>query len=262
LPVGAIDEPLVLAVLKPIWATKTVTAGRVRTRIAAVLDFANAAGYRSGTNPARWEGNLEHLLRRPEKIATVKHMPALPYAELPTFMTELRGVAGVAARTLEFTVLTAARTGEVIGARWSELDLVNAVWTVPAARMKAGKEHRVPLAQQSVALLRALPREGDMVFPGTKAGSAIGNVAMFRVLKALRPDITVHGFRSTFRVWAEERTAFPAIVPELALAHAVGSAVERTTLYDHRVRLMQAWADFFDVPMVAPAVLPLRRERA
>ena len=230
------------------------------------MDFAVACGYRSaGPNPARWKGHLEHLLPKPDKITVVKHMPSLPYAELPAFMAELRAVPGVAARALEFTVLAAARTGETLGAQWSELDLEQCVWTVPGQRMKTGKPHRVPLSRQCIELLRALPREGEFVFVGAKAGRPVGNVAMYRVLRQLR-SVTVHGFRSTFRVWAEERTSFAAAVAEQALAHRVGSAVERayqrSTLYDQRTRLMQAWADFACTPSVVGAVAPLRGSRS
>jgi integrase len=261
LPVAAIDEPLVLSVLQPVWASKTITAKRVRLRIASVLDFAAAAGYRTGSNPARWEGHLEHLLAAPEKIVRVKHLNALPYSGLPAFLTELRACPGFPARALEFTILTAARTNEVIGARWSEIDLNAPQWTIPAERMKMGREHRVPLAKQAIALLRALPREGEFVFVGSKAGRPIGEIAMWRVLRRLRADTTVHGFRSTFRDWAEERTSFPAVVAEQALAHTIGNATERayrrTTLFDHRIRLMQAWADFCDKPHAAQ-VTPIR----
>jgi integrase len=180
-PITAIDEALVLATLQPLWLHKTITAQRLQRRIASVLDFAVACGYRSaGPNPARWKGNLEHLLPRPGKITVVKHMPSLPHAELPTFMAELRAVPGIAARALEFTILTAARTGEALGAVWSELDLEAAVWTIPGARMKTGQPHRVPLSHQSVELLRALPRESELVFIGSKIGHAVGNVAMYR----------------------------------------------------------------------------------
>src|SRR5262249_8434814 len=261
-PVAAIDEALVLAVLQPLWTTKTITAGRVQQRIPSIMDFAVACGYRSaGPNPARWKGHLEHLLPKPDKITVVKHMPSLPYGELPGFMAELRAVPGTAARALEFLILTAARTGEAIAAAWSELDLDAAQWLIPGARMKTGKEHRVPLSTQAVELLRALPREGDVVFLGSKAGHRIGALAMYRVLKTLRRDITVHGFRSTFRTWTEERTSFPAVVAELSLAHSIGSAVEkayrRTDLIEQRARLMQAWADFCTMPVVERDVVPL-----
>jgi integrase len=261
-PVASIDEALVLATLQPLWLHKTVTAQRLQQRIKAIMDFAVAAGYRSaGPNPARWE-HLKHLLPAPDKITAVRHMASLPYTELPTFMAELCAVAGVAARALEFLILTATRTSEVLSAQWSEIDLDNAVWTIPGTRMKAGKEHRVPLSRQCIELLQALPREAESVFVGAKAGRPVGNVAMYRVLRQLRTDVTVHGFRSSFRVWAEERTSFPAVVAEQALAHRVGSAVERayqrSTLYEQRKRLMQAWADFACTPSVVGAVVSLR----
>jgi integrase len=264
-PVATIDEALVLATLQPLWTTKTITAQRLQQRIKAIMDFAVAAGYRSaGPNPARWE-HLRHLLPAPDKITNVRPMPALSYAELPVFMAELRAVLGVAARALEFTILTAARTNEVLGAQWSEIDLDAAQWTIPGERMKAGKLHRVPLSRQAVALLQALPREGEFVFVGAKAGRPVGNVAMYRVLRQLRSAITVHGFRSTFRTWAEERTSFPAVIAEEALAHTIGSAVQRayrrTDLLEKRTRLMQQWAEFCDTPIVAGAVVPLRGNR-
>jgi integrase len=264
LPVSSIDEALVLQVLQPIWLARTVTAKRLRRRIAAVMDFAAASGYRTGENPARWRGHLQHLLPSPEKIVTVQHFAALPYAELPAFMSELRAVPGSAARALEFLILTAARTGEVLGANWDEIDLDNRTWTLSAARMKAGREHRVPLSQQAMSLLRALPRDavGTVLFIGSKAGSAIGEDAMRDVLVGLRSGHTVHGFRSTFRTWAEEQTSFAAVVCEQALAHVVGSSVERsyrrTDLFLKRARLMQAWADFCNSPLGVRDATPLR----
>jgi integrase len=267
LPVAAVDEPMVLKVLAPIWATKTVTARRVRNRIAAVLDYAAASKYRSGSNPARWEGHLEHLLATPEKIAPVKSHAALPYAEIAGFLAELRKVEGVAARALEFTILTAARTGETIGATWDEIDLDEATWTVPAERMKADREHRVPLSDRAIEILRNLPREAgnDHVFIGVKAGSGISSIAMYRVLRRLRPDVVVHGFRSTFSTWAHETTAYAAHVIELCLAHTVGSAVERAyrrgDLFEKRRRLMADWAKHCAAPVKAGAVVPLRGKR-
>jgi integrase len=266
LPVAAVDEPLVLRVLPPIWKTKTITAKRIRNRIAAVLDYAAAAKYRSGSNPARWEANLEFLLPKPDKIATVKHHEALPYSEVATFMAELRQIEGVAARALEFLILTAARTGEVIGATWrNEIDLNTKTWTISAARMKASKEHRVPLSDRAVDILRSLPREpdNDAVFIGVKAGSAISSIAMYRVLKRLRPNVVVHGFRSTFSTWAHETTAFAGAVIEQSLAHTVGNAVERaykrSDLFDKRRKLMGAWAAYCDRSAKSGAVVPLRK---
>jgi len=264
LPVSAIDEALVLAVLRPIWHVRTITAKRVRRRIAAVMDYAAASGYRTGENPARWRGHLQHLLPSPEKITQVQHFAALPYAELPAFMSELRAVPGSAARALEFLILTAARTGEVLGATHDEIDLDNRTWTLSPARMKAGREHRVPLSRQAMLLLRTLPRDttGNSLFIGSRAGSAIAEDAMRDVLAALRPGLTVHGFRSTFRVWAEEQTSFAAVVCEQALAHNVGNATERvyrrTDLFAKRVRLMQQWADFCYTPLGVRDATPLR----
>ena len=265
LPVAAIDEALVLAVLRPIWRTKTVTAKRVRNRIAAVLDYASASKLRTGTNPARWEGHLEYLLPQPEKIATVKHLAALPYAEIAGFMAALRAAKGVAARALEFTILTAARTTEAIGARWEEFDLEAKTWTIPAARMKMKEKHRVPLSPRAVALLSALFTEADNphVFIGPNPGSAISSIAMYRVLRRLNPTVTVHGFRSTFSDWAHETTSYPNHVIELSLAHTVGNAVERAyrrgDLFDKRRKLMAAWAQYCSTVIPEGAVVPLRR---
>jgi integrase len=263
LPVSAIDEALVLQVLQPIWHTRTVTAKRVRRRIAAVMDFAAASGYRAGENPARWRGHLQHLLPSPEKIVTVQHFAALPYAELPALMSALRAVPGSAARALEFLILTAARTGEVLGATWDEIDLDNKGWVLSAGRMKTGREHRVPLSQQAMSLLRALPRDtGNYLFIGLKAGAAISEDGMRKVLVQLRPDLTVHGFRSSFRTWAEEQTSFAAVICEQALAHNVGNATERayrcTDLFAKRARLMQQWADFCNSPIDVRHATPLR----
>ena len=264
LPVSAIDEALVLQVLQPIWHTRTVTAKRLRRGVAAVMDYAAASGYRTGENPARWRGHLQHLLPSPEKITQVQHFAALPYAELPAFMSELRAVPGSAARALEFLILTAVRTGSVSGATRDEINLDSRSWVLSAARMKAGREHRVPLSQQAVSLLCALPRDatGNALFIGSRAGIAIGEAAMRDVLAGLRPGLTVHGFRSTFRTWAEERTSFPSVVAEQALAHTIGNAVERsyrrTTLYEQRARLMQQWADFCYTPLGVGAATPLR----
>jgi integrase len=271
LPVAAVDEPMVLKVLAPIWATKTVTARRVRNRIAAVLDYATASKYRSGSNPARWEGHLEHLLATPEKIAPVKSHAALPYGELAAFITDLRKVEGVAARALEFTILTAARTGETVGATWDEIDLDEATWTIPAERMKADREHRVPLSDRALEILRELPREADNphVFIGVKAGSGISSIAMYRVLRRLRDVVVVHGFRSTFSTWAHETTAYAAHVIELCLAHTVGSAVERAyrrgDFFEKRRRLMADWAKYCAAPLVraksGKVVVPMRSKR-
>jgi integrase len=264
LPVSAVDEPLILKILTPIWKQKTVTAKRVRNRIASVLDYAAAAKLRTGTNPARWEGHLEHLLPKPEKVRTRRHHAALPYREVASFMTQLRGVDGVAARALEFLALTASRTGEVVGAQWCEIDLGEQTWTVPPERMKAGKEHRVPLSDRAIELLKALPREAgnENVFIGVTLGSSISSNSMYRVMKRLRSDAVVHGFRSTFRTWADEQTSYPHHVVEQALAHTIGSAVERAyrrgDLFEKRAKLMQAWAAYCSAPIKTSAVVPIR----
>jgi integrase len=257
LPVQAIDTTLVLKVLEPIWKAKPETASRVRGRIEAILDSAKVRGLRLGENPARWRGHLDHLLPAKTKVRRVKHHAALPYADMPAFMAALRVQDGIAARALELTALTAARTGDTIGAAWDEVSLSEKVWTVPAERMKAGKEHRVPLSGRALAILgeaqRARLPESRYVFPGGKAGKPLSNMAMTELLRRMeRGDITVHGFRSTFRDWAAERTNFPNDVVEMALAHAVGDKVEaayrRGDLFEKRRRLMAEWAAYCNSP--------------
>lgn len=243
-----IAQAHVLAILEPIWTTKTETAVRLRSRIELVLDWATARKYRSGENPARWRGHLDHLLAKPSKAKKVVHHAALPFKEIGAFMKSLRDVTGVAARALEFTVLNAARSGEVRGATWDEVDLDAKVWTVPAARMKAGREHRVPLSEASLALLLSTPkdRRAGLLFPGSK-GQPLSDMSLTAVLRRMnRKDITVHGFRSTFRDWASETTSYPNEVVEMALAHTIGSAVEaayrRGDLFRKRQDLMVDWA--------------------
>jgi integrase len=253
LPVQAIDTALVLRVLEPVWTTKPETAGRVRGRIEAILDFAKARTWREGENPARWRGHLDKLLPARGKVRRVEHHAALPYAELPGFLLALREQEGVAARALEFAVLTAARTGETIGARWSEIDLLDKTWTVPAARMKAGREHRVPLSARALAILEEISahRKADdgFVFAGGKPGLPLSNMAFLMLLRRMeRGDLTAHGFRATFKTWASERTAFQNEIIEAALAHVVGSKVEqayqRGDMFEKRRRLMDAWARY------------------
>lgn len=253
LSVAAIDTGLVLKVIEPIWQTKTETANRVRGRIESVLDWATVRGYRTGDNPARWKGHLDNVLPARSKIAPHKHHRALPYRDIPEFMTALGQREGFGARALEFTILTAARTGEVIGARWGEIDLKEKIWTVPAGRMKAAKEHRVPLSDRAVAILKALPREAEFVFPGGRKGAPISNMAMAELLKRMeRLDITVHGFRSAFRDWAAEKTTYANHVVEMALAHAIAdkseAAYRRGDLLPKRVPLMAAWARYCTTP--------------
>jgi integrase len=263
LPVSSIDTGLVLKALEPIWATKPETAGRVRGRIEAVLDWTTARGYRTGENPARWRGHLDKLLPARSKVRKVKHHPALPYAELPAFLAALREQQGSSARALEFTILTVARTNETIGARWSEVDFSGKVWTVPPERMKAGREHRVPLSAAAVEILRRVEnaREGEQVFPGDRR-RALSNMAMLMLLRRMgRGDLTVHGFRSTFRTWAAECTTFPREVIEAALAHLVGDATERAyqrgDLFEKRGRLIDAWDKYCAQPGSTGAVVAM-----
>jgi integrase len=251
LPVQAVDVGLVMKVLEPIWQTKPETASRLRGRIEAVLDWAKVRGYRRDENPARWRSHLDKLLPARAKIQKVEHHPALPYDEIGEFTTLLQGAEGIAARALEFLILTAARTGEIIGAQWEEVDLEDKIWVVSAARMKAGREHRVPLSGAAVVILEQMKgiRQGDFVFPGGKKAKPLSNMAMLSTLKRLgRNDLSAHGFRSTFRDWAAERTNFPREVVEMALAHTIESKVEaayrRGDLFQKRRQLMEAWALF------------------
>jgi integrase len=265
LPVADIDTSLVLKALEPIWAKKPETARRVRCRIESVLDWAKTREYRKGENPARWRGHLGNLLPARGK-SPVKHHPALPYADMQAFMVKLREEKGSGARCLEFVILSAARSGEARGATWAEIDLDAAHWTVPGSRMKAGREHRVPLSNAAIDLLKTMQklREGDLVFPSAKRGKPISDMTMGKTLKSMgRPDITTHGFRSTFRDWVSEQTAYPGEMAEMALAHTIGNKVEaayrRGDLFEKRRRLMADWADYCDKPRTAGAtVTPIR----
>lgn len=251
LPVHAIDVGLVTKALEPIWNAKTETATRLRGRIEAVLDWATVRGYRHGDNPARWRGHLDKVLPQRAKVQKVQHHAALPYAEIGAFMALLREQDNTSALALEFLILTAARTGEVIGAAWNEIDFTEALWTVPADRMKAKKEHRVPLSQPALTVLQRLHthRAGDYVFHGAKPKKPLSNMSMLKLLERMaRANLTVHGFRSSFRDWAAERTNFPREVAEHALAHSLPDKVEaadrRGDLFDKRRHLMDAWAQF------------------
>jgi integrase len=264
LPVSAIDTGDVVRVLEPIWTTKPETASRVRGRIEAVLDAAKVRGFRDGPNPAQWRGNLALLLPPRAKVRKVVHHPALPFDELAAFLVALRGRKGMSALALEFTIFTAARTEETLGATWGEIDLVAKVWTVPAERMKAEEGHRVPLPGAALAVLArvrplALQKNGEAdptapIFPSSRRARPLSNMAMLSLLqqRMKRADITVHGFRSTFRDWAAERTAFPSQVVEMALAHAIENKVEaayrRGDLFNKRRKLMDAWAGFCNSP--------------
>lgn len=265
MPVATIDTPLVLKALQPIWTTMAETASRLRGRIEAILDWATVSGYRTGDNPARWSGHLEYLLSKPRR-RRVEHFPAMPWREVPAFVAELRGVAGVVPRGFEFLLLTAARRDEARLMTWGEVDLATATWTIPAGRMKSGREHRVPLSARAVSILREMEaiRTNDFVFPGEKrAGSFDKECLRFLLRRLGHGDCTVHGFRSSFRTWAGEATAFPHEVLEQALAHTIPSAVERSyqrgDLFEKRRRLMEAWEKFCSEPTVASGeVVPLR----
>jgi integrase len=264
LPVQAVDVGLVMKVLEPIWVEKSETASRLRGRIESILDWATTRGHRQGENPARWRGHLENLLPKKSKVRRVKHHPALPYDEIADFVVELRAQEGVAARALEFLILAAARTGEVIGARWDEVDLEEKIWVVPGERMKAGREHRVPLSAAAVAVLEQMNeiREGESVFPGGKKRMPLSNMAMLALLKRMnRRNLTGHGFRSSFRDWAAELTNFPHEVAEMALAHTVGDKVEaayrRGDLFQKRRQLMEAWSRFCGTPKSRADVVPI-----
>jgi integrase len=267
LSVVAIDTTLVLKVLEPIWVAKTQTATRVRGRIDAILNWAATRGYRQGESSARWKGHLENLLPVPSRVHTIENHPALPYSEVGGFMAELRQQPGMPARVLEFAILTAARTNEAIGARWSEIDMRGRVWTVPKERMKANREHKVPLSNAAMAVLEAVAplRINGYVFPGTRLNRPVGGSALKQVLQRMGRSVTAHGFRSSFRDFAAERTAFPAEIAELSLAHTVGTAVERayrrSDLFDKRRKLMDAWAAYCAVTAENGAVVPLRRRR-
>jgi integrase len=268
LPVQSIDTALVLKVLEPIWTTRPETASRLRGRVESILDFAKVREFRDGENPARWRGHLAKLLPARSKVREVKHHSALPYAELPTFLARLREQEGIAARALEFAILTAARTGEVIGACWNEIDLLDKTWTVPAARMKAHREYRVPLSPRALAILDEMQaaRNGDaFVFPGRKAGLPLSNMAFLMLLRRMgRDDLTAHGFRATFKTWASERTSVQNQIVEASLAHVIGDKVEqayrRGDLFEKRRRLMQQWATFCAAAPAQKAqnVTPLR----
>lgn len=250
LDVRTIETSHVLDVLKPIWKAKSETASRVRQRIEAVLDYATAKGHRTAQNPARWRGHLQNLLPKPSAVRAVKHHSALEWRELPAFMRELAGREGVSARTLHFLILTAARSGEVRGMRWAEIDRETGVWTVPPDRMKAGKEHRVPLNAAAMDLLGETGPPDALVFPSPfDPRKRMSDMTLTAVLRKMgRGDITAHGFRSTFRDWAGETTAFPREVIEAALAHRLKDKAEaayaRGDLFTKRRELMAAWAAF------------------
>mgnify|MGYP001424250867 CR=1 FL=1 len=252
-PVRLIDTPDVMAVLEPIWTEKNETASRIRSRIERILDYARAQGWRESENPARWKGHLAAMLPAPSKVAKVEHHKAVALGDINRVMQGLSASGGIAAKAVRFTCLTAARSGEVRSASWSEIDLPAKLWTIPAGRMKAGKEHRVPLSADALSVLHeVLPfrdqKAGDLVFPGHKRGNPLSDVALSKALHVASEtkEVTVHGLRSTFRDWASEETDFPHEVAEMALAHTVGNKVEaayrRGDLMEKRREMMEAWA--------------------
>lgn len=270
LDVAKVDLALVLRCIEPIWKLKTETAKRLRGRIENVLSWATVRGYRSGENPARWKGNLDQLLAAPSKVSKVEHHPAIKYQDIGAFMAELRKHSGIGAAALEFAILTAARTGEVRGATWGEFDLDARKWTIPASRMKADREHVVPLSDAAVRVIHKMQdgKLGEHVFPGVKDGKPLSDMSLTAVLRRMgRRDLTVHGFRSSFRDWAAESTGYPSEMAEMALAHAVANKVEaayrRGNLFMKRVRMMQDWAKHCAEPSAEPmragTVLPMKR---
>ncbi len=266
LPVSEIDNGLVLKALEPIWGDKTETATRVRQRIEAVIDYATARGFRAGENPARWRGHLQKLLPAPAKLKDVQHHAALPYEKMAKFMAKLSALDTLAAKALTLQILTATRPGEAVAARWDEFDLKAGVWTIPKERMKANREHRVPLAPGLVKLLKTMPRDlSGFVFPG-KAGRHLTIAAPLALLKSIYPNLTCHGFRSSFRDWCGDQTAYPREVAEAALAHALKDKTEaayrRTDLIQKRARLMADWERYcYTVKPKADNVTPIKRKQ-
>jgi integrase len=265
LPVASIDTALVMQVLEPIWTSKTETASRVRGRIESVLDWAAARRYREGENPARWRGHLDKLLAKPSKVAKVTHHDALPYADINSFMENLRAREGMGARALEFLILTAARSGEVRNATWDEIDLTQGVWVLPPDRMKAGKEHRVPLSKPALKLLNTLPRLDDcpLLFPSSKQGRPLSDMTLTSAIRRMEyTGVTAHGFRSTFRDWAAEKTTFPSDMAEMALAHTVSNKVEaayrRGDMFEKRRKMMEAWARWCSTATGRGTVVPFK----
>ena len=266
LPAEEIDLHTVLRVIEPIWETKNETASRVRGRIEKVLSWAIAKGHRPAPNPAVWKGNLDAILPSPKKVQkkTAQHQPALPYPEIGVFVKDLKAREAISAKALLFLILTASRTNEVVAASWDEFDLKAGNWTIPGNRMKAGRDHRVPLSSQALALLETLPRLGGWVFPSPEGQKHLSNGAMRMLLidRMKRPDVTVHGFRSTFRVWASEETNYPREIAEAALAHVIGNKAEqaysRGDLLERRRELMQEWADI--ATSESNKIIPMNRK--
>jgi len=248
--VADMTTPVVLNVLEPIWTTKTETASRLRGRLEAILDYATAKGLREGPNPARWKGHLALTLPAKRKVSPVVHHRALEVKEMPNFYTALKVMEGTAAKALSFLVLTAARSGEVRGMEWDEVDLSTMIWTIPAKRMKAKREHRVPLSNAAINILKSIQRnpKSTLVFDSTKAGKPLSEMALTAVMRRMKVDAVPHGMRASFRNWSAEETAYPNEVCEMALAHAVGNAVEaayrRGDLFEKRRQMMNDWEKF------------------
>jgi integrase len=257
LPVSAVELNHIVSILEPIWLTKTETARRLRQRLEAVLAWSTVSGFRKGDNPARWKENLDHILPKPGKIQKIEHHAALPIDAMPEFMRELRHREGLAAKALELLILTATRSGEVRGAKWDEIDMQSKIWVIPDGRMKAGKEHRIPLSDNAIKLLQALPRlpDNNLVFPAARGG-IMSDMTMLAVMKRMKVDAVVHGFRSTFRDWAAERTNYPREVCEHALAHQLKdkaeAAYQRSDMLEKRAMMMQDWANFINT-LVSPS---------
>jgi len=264
LPVQEVDTALVVKALEKIWHSTPETAARTRQRIEAVLAWATVRGYRSGDNPARWGNHLAKLLPSRRELQPGRHFAAMPYRDVPALVMTLRQRGGHNEKALEFLILTASRRGEVLGARWDEIDLASKTWLIPPERMKGGKAHRVPLSDRAVAIIKDMQtvRRNEYVFPGVRS-ETITETPLRELLIRLSLSVTVHGFRSSFRDWCAEQTNFARELAEQALAHAVGDSVERayhrTDLFDKRRRLMQAWGDFCGKPAAAAVVTPLRK---
>ncbi|MER9217824.1 tyrosine-type recombinase/integrase [Mesorhizobium sp. M0644] len=268
IPVADVSTDDVARVLRPLWSDKHETASRLRSRIEKVLDYAKVNELRSGENPARWKGHLDHVLGKRDKLARGHHA-AMAYADVPAFMAKVKDVDGLSARALELCILTATRSGEVLNARWPEIDFNAATWTVPKERMKAGRPHTVPLSDRALAILKDLyeKRLSDCVFPGKAPRKPISNMAMAMAMRRLEAgDYTVHGFRSSFRDWAGDATSFPRDVAEMALAHKVGDETEqayrRGSALAKRRKLMAAWADFCLTVKAGDNVLAMKRRKA
>jgi integrase len=267
MPVSSVETSHIMRILTPIWATKTETATRVRGRIEKVLDWAKVQGYRTGDNPAAWRGHLSEALPKPSKVSKEEHFAALPGEEIGAFMVALRAMQGAGARAMEVIILTATRTSEVLNAKWSEIDLDAGLWVIPKERMKGFREHRVPLSEPAIRLLREQPHHGDYVFPGKKNGAALSNMTCLQTLRRMgRGDLTVHGFRSTFRDWVSESTSYPRDVAEMALAHTIEdkseAAYRRGDLIEKRRALMADWAVHCSTVLVSADVVAIRVKAA